>query len=176
MIGGGPTKGKITFGGKVSGNPYTASIETTVKYAAPFDVVVYCTNGNSKSDQVMEVQVSEDGATWTKVGQLKMATTQRYFTKTRVAYNEDKQVYVRLAQTGGTTKPQVYDIYILNNGDVSAYTGVNPMTGASVDASRMRLAEIAPIARDILQNRGIIDRGLRRFPYVDEPTYTEDAY
>lgn len=66
--------------------------------------------------------------------------------------------------------------YILNNGDVSAYTGVNPMTGASVDSSRMRLAEIAPIARDILQNRGIIDRGLRRFPYVDEPTYTEDAY
>jgi hypothetical protein len=67
----------------------------------------------------MEVQVSEDGATWTKVGQLKMATTQRYFTKTRVAYNEDKQVYVRLAQTGGTTKPQVYDIYILNNGEYS---------------------------------------------------------
>ena len=120
MIGGGPTKGKISFGGKVSGNPYTASIETTVKYAAPFDVVVYCTNGNSKNDQVMEVQVSEDGATWTQIGLLKMAPNQRYFTKTRIAYNEDgKQVYVRLAQTGGSTKAQVYDIYILNNGEYS---------------------------------------------------------
>ena len=120
MIGGGPTKGKITFGGKVSGNPYTASIETTGKYAAPFDVVVYCTNGTSKNDQIMEVQVSEDGATWTKIGQLKMAPNQRYFTKTRIAYNEDgKQVYVRLAQTGGSTKAQVYDIYILNNGEYS---------------------------------------------------------
>lgn len=66
--------------------------------------------------------------------------------------------------------------YILNNGDVSAYSGVNAMNGMTVDPSRMRLAEIAPIARDILEVRGIISRGIYPFPYHDEPSYERDGY
>ena len=66
--------------------------------------------------------------------------------------------------------------YILNNGDVSAFSGVNPLNGMTVDPTRMRLAEIAPIARDILEGRGIISRRIYPMPYVDEPTYDKDGY
>ena len=46
-------------------------------------------------------------------------------------------------------------IYILNNGDMSAHTGINLDTGMTVDPTRMRQAEIAPMARDILTRCGL---------------------
>lgn len=46
-------------------------------------------------------------------------------------------------------------IYIMTNGDLSAYTGVNLDTGMTVDPGRMRRAEIAPMARDILTRCGL---------------------
>ena len=46
-------------------------------------------------------------------------------------------------------------IYILNNGDMSAHTGINLDTGMTVDPDRMRRAEIAPMARDILTRCGL---------------------
>ena len=114
-----PSKGVITFGGKVSGEPYTASIETTEPLQAPFDIIVMCGNGNGSGAANMEVQVSADGQTWTKVGDVKMAGTQRYFKRTRLSYNEEGEVYVRVAQVSGATKAQVYDIFIMNNGEES---------------------------------------------------------
>lgn len=47
-------------------------------------------------------------------------------------------------------------IYILSNGDLSAFNGVNLDTGMTVDASRMRMSEIAPMARDILARCGLL--------------------
>lgn len=122
-ISNGITKGVITFGAKISGEPYTGSIESTVKYAGPFDVVVFCGNGNSGGKGVLEIQVSADGDNWTSLGELKLADTQRYFKRTKVSYEDAAEVYVRIAQTGGGTKAQVYDVYLLNNGEQSkAYT------------------------------------------------------
>lgn len=46
-------------------------------------------------------------------------------------------------------------IYILTNGDLSAFNGVNLDTGMTVDYDRMRRAEIAPMARDILTRWGL---------------------
>jgi hypothetical protein len=47
-------------------------------------------------------------------------------------------------------------IYILTNGDLSSFNGVNLDTGMTVDPSRMRQAEIAPMARDILARCGLL--------------------
>ncbi len=138
MIGGTPTKGKITFGGKANNNPYTASIETTGKYAAPFDVVVYVTNGGT-GEPNLEIQVSADGEKWDSIGTLKMATTQRYYKKTRVSYETAGEYYVRVAQVSGSSKAQVYDIYILNNGEESkkydpTTVGIESVSAASAVA------------------------------------------
>ena len=114
------TKGCITFGAKTSGEPYTARIESTGKFAGPFDVVVYCGNGNSSGKGVLEIQTSTDGTTWTKLAELNLANTQRYFKRTKASYDAEEEVFVRVAQTSGGTKAQVYDIYILNSGEKSA--------------------------------------------------------
>lgn len=114
------TKGCITFGAKTSGEPYTARIESTYKFAGPFDVVVYCGNGNSSGKGVLEIQTSTDGTTWTKLAELNLANTQRYFKRTKASYDAAEEVFVRVAQTSGGTKAQVYDIYILNSGEKSA--------------------------------------------------------
>lgn len=66
--------------------------------------------------------------------------------------------------------------YLLNNGDVSAYSGVNAVSGMTIDAARMRFAEIAPLARDILEMREIISRRILSFKFDDEPSYEEDGY
>ena len=115
-----PTTGVITFGAKTSGEPYTARIETTDKYQAPFDVVVYTGNGNGSGKSDMEVQVSADGETWTSAGNVVLADMQRYWKKTRVSYEGADQVYVRVAHVSGGTKAQVYDIFILNHGELSS--------------------------------------------------------
>ncbi len=118
-IGGAPTKGAITFGGKTSGDPYTGAIETTVAYAGPFDVLVAVGNGNGSGKGILEVQTSADGETWETLDTLALADTQRYYKRTRLSYNETASVYVRVAQTGGGSKAQVYDILLLNNGELS---------------------------------------------------------
>ena len=124
-IEGAPSKSAITFGGKVSGEPYTATIETTGKYAAPFDVVVMAGNGDGGAID-MNIEVSADGATWTKIGNVNFAGTKRYWKRTRLAYNEAGEVYVRVAHVGGKTKAQVYDIVLFNNGELSKqYTEVS---------------------------------------------------
>lgn len=46
-------------------------------------------------------------------------------------------------------------VYILNNGDMTAYTGINLETGMTVDPARMRRGEIAPMAMDILARCGL---------------------
>ncbi len=119
MIGGTPTTGCITFGGKTSGEPYTASIETTEKYAAPFDVVTYVGNGNNGNPGNLEIQVSADGEAWDSIGTVSMASTQRYYKKTRVSCDKTGEYFVRVWQKSGSTKAQVYDIYVLNNGENS---------------------------------------------------------
>lgn len=47
-------------------------------------------------------------------------------------------------------------IYVMTNGDLSAHNGVNLDTGMTVDLDRMRRAEIAPMARDILTRCGLL--------------------
>ena len=113
------TKGVLTFGGKTSGEPYTGRVETTGKIAGPFDIVVFCGNGNGSGKGVLEIQTSADGKTWTKVDSLRLADTQRYIKRTKACYEGNDEVFVRVAQTAGGTKAQVYDIYILNNGEKS---------------------------------------------------------
>ena len=113
------TKGVITFGAKTSGEPYTGRIESTVKYAGPFDVVVFCGNGNGSGKGEMEIQTSTDGETWTTLQALNLADMQRYIKRTKASYEATDEVYVRVAQMGGGSKAQVYDIYLLNNGEQS---------------------------------------------------------
>ena len=117
------TKGVITFGGKTSGEPYTGRIETTGKLQGPFDVVVFCGNGNNGEGGNMEIQTSEDGETWTTLAKLNMAGTQRYIKRTKASYEETGEVYLRVAHISGSTKAQVYDIYVLNNGEKSQQYG-----------------------------------------------------
>ena len=140
ILGGVPSKGAITFGGKTSGEPYTAAIESTVKFTAPFDVVTYIGNGNGSGAAIMQVEVSADGVTWDSVGVAKMAGTQRYYKKTRVNVEKSGEYYVRLAQVGGSTKAQVYDVYVLNNGEISqAYdpnTGIEGISGSAAEVLR----------------------------------------
>ena len=47
-------------------------------------------------------------------------------------------------------------IYVMTNGDLSAHNGVNLDTGMAVDYDRVRRAEIAPMARDILTRCGLL--------------------
>jgi len=107
-----PSKGKMTFGGKGSGEPYTASIESTVKFQPPFDVVTYLTNGGTGEPCLM-LQTSVDGENWVDVAQLSNATTQRYYKKDRNHVEGTEELYVRVAQTAGASKGQLYDIYVI---------------------------------------------------------------
>ena len=113
------TKGVLTYGGKTSGNPYTGRVESTSKIAGPFDIVVFCGNGNGSGKAILEIQTSTDGENWTKLDSLKLADTQRYIKRTKASYEGTDEVFVRVAHVGGSTKAQLYDLYILNNGEKS---------------------------------------------------------
>ncbi|MBR3897585.1 MAG: chitobiase/beta-hexosaminidase C-terminal domain-containing protein [Bacteroidaceae bacterium] len=169
-IGGAPTKGCITFGGKTSGDPYTASIETTGAYAGPFDVLVAVGNGNGSGKGILEIQTSVDGATWATLDTLNLADTQRYYKRTRVAYNETASVYVRLAQTGGGSKAQVYDILLLNNGELSKqYTE----QGSGIELPSVTGAEVVGV--QIYNASGIQQRELGRGLNIVRQLYSDGS-
>ena len=109
---GAPTTGVVDFGGKVSGEPYTMRVVSNEKFAAPFDVVIYLGNGSTGSPNI-EIQVSADGENWTKIGDVNFCTTQRYWKKTRVHQGEEGEFFVRLAQVGGSSKAQLYDVLVI---------------------------------------------------------------
>lgn len=115
LIGGPATKGCLTMGGKVSGDPYSASIQSTKAYAAPFDIVVYANQGNGDGATLkVEIQVSADGENWTAIGDVNLAYTMRHIKKTRLHYEEATPVYVRVAHISGGTKAQICDIYVIS--------------------------------------------------------------
>ncbi len=123
-IGGNATQGALTFGGKVSGEPYSGRLESTVPFEAPFDIVIY--GGNGSTDQPnIQIEVSADGETWTSLGLANAATTQRHIRKTRVHYDEAGTYYVRLNQTGGASKFQVYDLLVVST---DGKTGIETAT------------------------------------------------
>lgn len=66
-------------------------------------------------------------------------------------------------------------IYILNNGDMSAHTGINLDTGTTVDSARMRRSEIAPMAHDILVRYGLICAAITVW-YDITPDYKGEEY
>ena len=150
------TKGVITFGGKTSGEPYTGRIETTGKLQGPFDVVVFCGNGNSGEGGNMEIQTSADGETWTTLAKLNMAGTQRYIKRTKASYEQADEVFLRVAHVSGSTKAQVYDIYVLNNGEKSQQYG----EGSEADG----IASVKPIMADeaVYNLNGMRQQGLQR--------------
>ena len=124
-IGGQPSKGKVDFGGKNAGNPYTMRVKSTKPFSGTFDVVAYLSNGGT-SDLGIELQKSADGETWTTVGNLKYSLTQRLFKKTRFHLDEATPVYLRVAQVSGGSKGQLYDIYVIKTEGIStAISNVN---------------------------------------------------
>lgn len=127
-IGGNASQGALTFGGKVSGEPFTGRLESTITFATPFDVIVYAGNGSNDQPNV-EIQVSMDGEIWDNIGTVQAAQTIRHIKKTRVHYDDMGEYYVRLAQTGGSSKLQVYDLMVVAT---EGKTGIETIENDSV--------------------------------------------
>ena len=115
------TNNDVQFGGKVSGERCTGVIESVKKFQAPFDVVTYvgtAAGGDNVGKMVLEV--SADGETWTAVGDtLKTSTVKRLWKGYVRSYEGTDEVFVRIAQAGGGSSVQIYNIYVLNQGEKS---------------------------------------------------------
>ena len=115
----GITNNAVTFGKQPTGGPFNASLESTVAFQAPFDVVIYAGNGNAGEIPTMQVETSVDGETWTKLGDVNYSLIKRNYKKTHLSYEGTDKVYVRIHHTDAKSSGQVYDIYIMNNGEYS---------------------------------------------------------
>ena len=115
----GITPNAMTFGKQPSDGPFNASLETTEKYQAPFDVIVYAGNGNEGAIPTMQIEVSADGENWTKLGDVDYSLIKRNWKRTCVSYEGADQVYVRVLHTAAKSSGQIYDIYVMNNGEYS---------------------------------------------------------
>ena len=133
-LGGTPSKGKVDFGGKSSGDPYTMRIASTKQFTGTFDVVTYLSNG-STSDLGIELQKSADGKTWETVGKLNYSKTQRLFKKSRFHMDETTPVYLRVAQVSGGSKGQLYDIYVIKTEGTS--TAISNVKAEKADAAKV---------------------------------------
>lgn len=67
-------------------------------------------------------------------------------------------------------------VYMLNNGDLFGMSGINAETGTVVDVRTIRGAQIAPLAKDILINTGIVKAYVPMREREIEPKYTEEGY
>ena len=115
------TKNCIQFGKKIGDEPFTGRIETTNKYQAPFNMLAFVgTSSGSKAQMIF--QVSNDGENWqdANTDTIFVNNIKRLWSKYTVSYEGTDEVYVRLKQVGGSSGAQVYDIYLLTEGEQSA--------------------------------------------------------
>lgn len=111
------TTADIQFGGVAAGDKCTGAIESTKKFAAPFNVVAII--ANVASGGKLAVQVSKDGETWEQIGDtLVTSTVKRLYKKFEVAYEGTEEVYVRVASLEKASQA-VHDIYVFNHGEKS---------------------------------------------------------
>lgn len=114
------TKNDVQFGGKMSGEECTGSIETTQTFQAPFDLVGFIGTA-SGNEATMAFEVSTDQENWTAVGEpMVVDCKKRLWKKFTRSYEGTDQVYVRLRQVGGGSSVQCYDIYVMTSGEKSA--------------------------------------------------------
>ena len=113
------TKQDIQFGGKVSGEPLTAAIQSRKKFQGPFNLVTYVGTA-SGNEARMVLQVSPDSVTWSNVGDAMVTSAvKRLWKGYERNYEGTDEVYVRIIQESGSTGAQIYDIYVLNTGETS---------------------------------------------------------
>ena len=121
------TTGCVQFGGVASGDKTSAAIESTKKFAGPFNVVTVIANVGSGGR--LAVQVSKDGEVWEQVGDtLQTSTVKRLYKKFEVAYDGTDEVYVRVASIKNSSQ-SVHDIYVFNSGEKSATMKDELVTG-----------------------------------------------
>ncbi len=125
----GITANALTFGKQPSDGPFNASLETVAKWQAPFDVIVYAGNGNEGEIPTMQIEVSADGENWTKLGDVNYSLIKRNWKRTKLAYEGTDEVYVRILHTAAKSSGQIYDIYLMNNGEKSKQYAEDALDG-----------------------------------------------
>lgn len=115
------TSNDIQFGGKTSGEPCTGAIQSLKKFQGPFDIVsIVGTAAGGDNVGRMQLQVSTDSLTWENVGEeLTTSKVKRLWKTYTTSYNGTDEVYVRMTQAGGGASVQIYNMYILNEGENS---------------------------------------------------------
>lgn len=114
------TKNDIQFY-KHNGDEYNAAIVSTKKFQGPFNVVLFMGTAGGSQEQ-MGIESSVDGTTWAIVGDtINQKLTKRLWKKYTINYDGTDEVYVRVKQYLGPngSGPQVYDVYIMTEGENS---------------------------------------------------------
>ena len=166
----GITRDAITFGKQPSGGPFNASLESTVPFQAPFDVVIYAGNGNDGQIPTMQVETSADGETWTKLGDVNYSLIKRNYKKTHLSYEGTDQVYVRIVHTDAKSSGQVYDLYIMNNGEYSQNSDVTTAIN-DVQSSEAVRSEVYSI-NGVRANAAVRGISIVRTTYADGKVVT----
>ncbi|MBO7378208.1 MAG: hypothetical protein J6U31_00430, partial [Bacteroidales bacterium] len=85
-----------------------------------------------------------------------VANVQRRYCKTRMHYDGTDEVYVRMAHVSGSTKAQVYDIYVITTGEKTGIEAIEMNEAQNAykriyDLQGRRVATMQP-GRIYLQN------------------------
>lgn len=67
-------------------------------------------------------------------------------------------------------------LYMLQNGDLAVQSGVNVQNGMAIDKTRLRAAEIAPMAYDAIMESGYVCAAFSRGIGDIKPRYAEEGY
>ena len=93
----------------------------------------------------------------------------RFRTERELALHEKNRYFILEAM-----KEQL--LYILNNGDLTAVSGVNIDTGMAIEEQRKRSSEVAPLAKDILINADIVKAFVPMYEREIVPNYSGEGY
>ena len=93
----------------------------------------------------------------------------RFRTERELALNAEMRPFILEAM-----KEQL--LYILNNGDLTALSGVNVDTGMTTDGRRKRSAEVSPLSKDILINANVVKACVPLYEREIIPNYTGEGY
>ena len=144
----GASDNSVTFGNirksdGVENDPYSCHIQSTEAFQGPFDIVTYVGNASSSNQPKAALFISTDTLSednWTFVDSVYFSKTQRYIKKNIASYEGTDKVFVKLQAAFSSV--MVFDIYIMNHGELSGIKDVDAAEEATGEVVRTLIYSI----------------------------------
>ena len=116
------------------------------------------------------MEVSADGENWTKIGDVAYSLVKRNWKRTQLSYDGADEVFVRILHTKAKSSGQIYDVYVMNNGEYSKQYSESALDGILTVASDAKVVRM-----EVFSINGVRQAGMTKGVNIVRSTHADGS-